>query len=125
MPITAEQAWDATDPSQPEEARKLSAANMMAGVAANDAYIASRGELEQLVLQSRGGQIVSHAAINTPEVEEGPTASVLQTADAEGWATEDSSGNTGSLTSGENDTDNEDLAKLRKQLEDAGLTPEA
>ena len=54
-----------TDKSLDTEARIQAAENIMAGVAANDAYLASRGELERIIAQAQGGQIPpSHAELN-------------------------------------------------------------
>lgn len=57
MPITAKEAWEATNPDMPEEERKASAERIMAGVAANDAYLNSRSEVEQAIALSKGGQV--------------------------------------------------------------------
>lgn len=64
-PITAQEAYDLTDPSLPDNARETAASNIMAGVAANDAYLSSRPQLEQIMARAAGAQIPpSHAELN-------------------------------------------------------------
>lgn len=142
MPITIEQAWDATDPSQDDDARKLAAQRIMAGVAANDAYIASRPELEQYVLRARGGQVVTHEQVQS--LGEGETVATAALPTASAPQTESGQPQSQLSASGESDTtppdtaesttvtdanvvsdDDEVISKLRQQLEEAGLTPEA
>lgn len=137
MPITADQAWAATDPTQTDEERTEAAARMMAGVAANDAYLSSRPELEQLIAQAQGGQIVAHADINADsaaggdlsgsEAKEIPTESGPQTVTgtvvpgsetSSEEATPDATGS--DVSGGDSDTD-----KLRAQLLKYGITPDA
>lgn len=122
MPITAQQAWDATDPSQSDEQREEAAKNILLGVAANDAYLDSRGELERLKALSQGGQVVSHASINETD----PTPAVDPTTDAQ---TVDSTVvEENHLTAGPGGPATDETTTvdtLRKQLTDAGLTPKA
>lgn len=130
MPITAEQAWNATDPSMSDEDRQAAAERMIAGVNANDAYLASRGEIERLTALSKGEQIVTHAELNQDQGEV-PTGSDTQT--VEGTAEElpqlPEAATTGgeSAASGSPDPDNHSaaVAALRQQLTDAGITPNA
>lgn len=131
MPITEQQAWDATDPRQTAEQRELAAKQILAGVAAQDAYWESRPELERLKALSMGGpQVLSHAEINPSGGEDLPTGGGDQTA-IEGTSEDlssqpsigpaDASGNTPT------DPSDSDAAadKLRAQLTAAGITPEA
>jgi hypothetical protein len=122
-PITTQQAWDATDPSQSPEQREAAAKGVLQSVAANDAYWASRSELERLKALALGEQVVAHADINPGN----PTAGEVPTADADGTVVEGSEQNSiGAASDGEStDTDNMAADKLRKQLTDAGMTPEA
>lgn len=142
-PITAQQAWDATDPSQSDDQRKEAAQRIMAGVAANDAFINSRTELEQYVLHARGGQVVSHDDLNkledgqtadslptgsaAPTVEGGETAQLSPGAtpgqvDAEGTAVEEPADAEVASDPGDSKSDAD---KLRDQLRAAGIEPEA
>lgn len=54
--ITAQEAFEATNPALSQEQREKAALNILSGVAANDAYINSRTELEQVVIRAQGGQ---------------------------------------------------------------------
>lgn len=123
-PITDQQAWDATDPSQSPEQRETAAKSVLASVAANDAYWESRPELERLKALAAGGQVVAHADLNP----DGPTVGEVRTADADGTVVPGSERTSiGAAAGGANtDTDSDVAAdKLRKQLTDAGLKPEA
>jgi hypothetical protein len=106
--ITPKEAWAATDPSHDDDARKASAQAIMAGVAANDAYYNSRGELEQIIAAAKGGQVVTHESLNPPAGSVPPavegTAEEEQAELSGGAATED---------------------KLRAQIKALGGTPEA
>lgn len=134
-PITAQQAWNATDPAGTQEERQRAAEMMMAGVAANDAYLASRPELEQLMAQAQGGQIVAHADINAPATggdlsdadakaiptESGPPTvdgTVAPGSESEAPATPDA-------TDAGSDTEKSDIDTLRAQLLKYGITPDA
>lgn len=57
MPVTPQEAWEATNPAQSEDERKAAAQRIMAGVAANDAYLNSRSGIEQVVALAKGGQV--------------------------------------------------------------------
>lgn len=127
-PITAQQAWDATDASQTDDQRETAAASIIQGVAANDAYLNSRSELEQLKYLAQGPQVVPHATLNDPTEVGGGTA----TDSIEGTSTEEVAKELGSGTSAGSDpghpgAENPEatIASLRKQIEDAGLKPEA
>jgi len=134
-PITAQQAWDATDPSQTDEERQKSAEAMMAGVAANDAYLSSRPELEQLIAKAQGGQVVAHADINSDTAGEIPTESGPQT--VEGSVVPGSESESGSILppqAGATSVGGTDAGvqgsgdsaedKLRAQLLRFGITPD-
>lgn len=54
MPITAQEAWEATNPNAGEDARIKSAQQIMAAVAANDAYLSSRTQIEQAIALAKG-----------------------------------------------------------------------
>lgn len=54
---TAEQAFAATNPAMSQEEREEAADNILAGVAANEAYLQSRSEMEQLAARIKGGQV--------------------------------------------------------------------
>lgn len=137
-PVTPEEAWAATDPTQTTEERQRAAENMIAGVAANDAYYASRSELEQLIARANGGQVVAHADLNSEEASGGdlsasdtkalPTESAPPIADAtvvpdespEPTPDTPADAESGSSGGAESDTD-----KLRAQLLKYGITPDA
>lgn len=129
-PITAEQAWAATDPSMSDDDRQAAAERMIAGVTANDAYLASRGEIERLTALSRGEQIVAHSDLNRDQGEI-PTGEDTQTVDGtaeelpslpEGATTDEASAESGSPNP---DNETQAVATLRQQLQDAGITPNA
>lgn len=137
-PITAEQAWEATDPSKTDEEREASAAAMMAGVAANDAYLASRSELEQIVALSKGQQVASHEQINSSEAQDAVAAgggageiptSVTATQTVPGTVVPGSESTEPEATPADTGNDqsggNNELETLRKQLLDLGVTPSA
>lgn len=122
-PITYEEAFAATNPDPkayglPEDAstddvekrRNDAATNIMAGVAANDAYWDSRSRLEALEAQAQG-----HGSAPPPPTEDKPPAGTIDaTAEEE---------RTQLPPSPDNPT--EAVAKLRAQLEAAGIHPEA
>ena len=123
--LTYDEAYAATNPDHSDEQRQQSALALIAGTAANEAYWNSRGELEALKAQAEGHGIVV-APGDTP-----PTDSVSQTESGgaiEGTSvdesTEPAQSDTGkSLPSPDNPV--EAVAKLRAQLQSAGLEPEA
>lgn len=55
--ITAKEALEATNPALDEADRIKRAENIMAAVAANDAYINSRTDLEAAILTAKGQQV--------------------------------------------------------------------
>lgn len=142
MPITAQEAWDATDPGATEEARQEAAARIMAGVAANDAYWDSRTDLEALMAKAQG-----HGAVVAPAQEDTPTGvgTSTDTPSIEGTATEEpptALGAGGSGTPAAADappdaqvvpdpgpgvapSDQDTVARLRAQVTSLGGTPEA
>lgn len=52
--ITAQEAWEATNPAAPEESRIKSAQAIMAAVSANDVYLSSRSQIEQAIALAKG-----------------------------------------------------------------------
>lgn len=129
MPISYQDAYDATNPDKTDEQRKQSALAIVAGTAANEAYWNSRSELEALKAQADGhGVVVRNEGENPTTVGGGQTATG---GTIEGTATEEPSTGTGTqsgsapaaLPSPDNPT--AAVAKLRAQLEAAGMTPEA
>lgn len=147
-PLTYDEALQATNPADSDEKREKSALALVAGAAANEAYWNSRTELEALKAKAEGhGVIVRGAdeeggsptivgtgtdtAAGTIEgtAEEEPPTGIGTGSAAEGTAPADT---TPAETPGSSQTlpptpDNptEAVAKLRQQLQDAGLTPEA
>lgn len=140
-PITYDQAYEATNPSQTEAQREQAALALIAGTAANEAYWDSRGELEALKAKAAGhGQVVpppDAAAVETgpPTTGVSPTenggfidsTSVDATTEQHALPAESPDkpppADAQSLPSPDNPT--EAVAKLRKQLSDAGIQPEA
>lgn len=144
-PITAQEAWDATDPGASDEARQEAAARIMAGVAANDAYWDSRGDLEALKARAEGHGVIS------PPPQEGDTPTNVGTstdkpAVVEGTATEEpatalAAGDGGTPAAAADQpqeaavvpdpgpgiapTDQDTIARLRAQVTNLGGTPEA
>lgn len=120
-PITYNDAYAATNPDNSEDQRKESALAIVAGTAANDAYWNSRSELEALRAQAEGhGEVVRDASSNPPTVAAGPTDAG---GTIEGTAVEEPPTAIGGQPAEPNDSDT--VAKLRKQLQDAGINPDA
>jgi hypothetical protein len=140
-PITAQEAWDATDPGATDEARREAAARIMAGVAANDAYWDSRGELEALKARADG-----HGVVSPPPQEDTPTGGGTSIAPTvEGTAMEEpptalDAGGEGTPAAadvppeattvpdpgvGPVPSDQDTVARLRAQVTNLGGTPEA
>lgn len=141
MPITAQQAWDATDPNLTDTEREQGAQAIIAGVAANDAYWASRPELERLKELAKGEQVPPPHGSQEPV----PTVSGTSTDHVIDGTSEDET-DTKQVGSGEPTeavvaaaeapatpvapppaaNPPEDVSeRLRDQLRNAGMTPEA
>lgn len=140
--LTHDEAYAATNPNDPEERREAAAQAIMAGAAANAQYWDHRSDLEALRAQAEGHGVIARG----PDEEgESPTAvgsGTAATPDAtiEGTATEEPPT---ALAPGESatpanasdpasvapvpspDNPNEAIARLRQQLQDAGINPEA
>lgn len=129
---SAQEAYNATNPDPtayglPPDAptedvqkrREEAAQNLLAGAAANAAYWNSRTELEALRAQSEG-----HGQIVPPPDHPDNTAPV---ADVEGTAVDEvpPAEPAKQVPSGTPDNPAEAVAKLRAQVEAAGLTPDA
>jgi hypothetical protein len=64
--ITAQQAYDATDPNMTDTERVAMAERILASDAALTAYYDSRSQLEQIIAQAQGaGQVPTHADLNS------------------------------------------------------------
>lgn len=59
MPISLKDAEAAVNPSLTGEAKQRAVDAIITGVAANDAYLNSRSEIEQAVSLARGGQVAA------------------------------------------------------------------
>lgn len=153
MPITYEEAFAATNPDKAaypgltadssdddlQKRRDQAARNLMAGVAANDAYWNSRSELEALKAKAAGhGTVVNgdHPdGIDTAAVSGSDSATIEGTATEEDTArieaatgrTEETPepGVTDATVVPSPDNPNEAIAKLREQLRNAGQEPVA
>jgi hypothetical protein len=134
--LTKEQAIAATNPQDPDTVREESALKLMMGSLANDVYWASRGELEQLWAKVNGHGIVTRVVDDAAKViaaGEQDRRPAIESA-LEGTATDVKPTPLGSTvpsphTEPTNDpnaqTVDDAAARLRKQLEAAGITPEA
>lgn len=122
MPISYDDAYAQTNPDAPEEQRDQAAKSIVAGTAASEAYWASRGTLEALQARADG-----HGVVVRNTGEEGSTAPAI-----EGTAVEEDN----ALASGNTvppephlapapDNSVEAVAKLREQLRQNNITPEA
>lgn len=130
MALTLAQALEQLDPSLSAEAKEAGALALMLGSAANDVYWAGRSELEQLKAQALGHGIVQRGGTDeTPTRVEGiPTAGVI-----EGKATNTLAEPAAPVLppppvvapAAAPDNPAAAIALLRKQLTDAGITPEA
>lgn len=117
MPITYDEALQHTNPSDTEEQRDVSAKAIVAGVAANDIYWSHTDPLTALRARHEGhGEVVSDYAdvrppvdIESTAVDEGEQRRQLAESPHESSPT-----NPGAA-----------IATLRKQLQDAGINPEA
>lgn len=117
MPITHEQALAVVNPNLSDEDKESAARAIEASVAANDAYWDSRGPLEQVMARAQGhGQVTAPPESEQSAVSAGDDKPVIDT--------------TGTVnappplppSSAESESD--DVAKLRAQIESMGGTPE-
>lgn len=139
MGISYDDAYKATNPADSDDARKAAANAIVLGQAANDVYWDHRPELEALKAQAEGHGVVvrgpdeegetptqvasgtgSGPAIDSTATEEPPTA--LET----GVSVTPSAGTApGGEPVPSPDNPNESISRLRQQLRDAGISPEA
>lgn len=122
MPPTYEEAFNATNPDAPEDQRDEAARRILAGAAANEAYWNSRTELEALRARAEGHGVIVRGS-NTQEGS--PTVVGADTLPAiESTAVEEPNAAPTATPAPSPDNETEAVARLRKQLQDAGITPE-
>lgn len=114
MGLTYQQAYDQTDPDAEDAARARSAQVLMQGAHANAVYWNSRSELEALRAEHDGHGLVRRA------VEEPTRPDAI-----DATATEDTLSMVPPPDTGPEPTTDHAVARLRAQLVDAGLEPEA
>lgn len=118
--ITYDEAYAATNPADPPEARELAAERLMLGTLANDVYWQSRGHLEHLQALADGHGVVYRGA-DPPVagVDFHDSVAVDEPAPVAQVAAPESPPAAGTANAVEA------VAKLRAQLAAAGIQPEA
>lgn len=123
-------AYAATNPDDSPEKRDASAQAILAGQAANAVYWASRGELEQLKAYAAGHGVVTRGDAEEPSTAvgggtEAPAIEATATDVTDEPASPAAASSTPAAPSPTPDNPVEAVAKLRAQLANAGITPEA
>lgn len=132
MPITYDEAYANTNPALPPETRDKSALAIMAGIAANDIYWQHTDTITALKARAQGaGQVITDhtkpdETDNTDAIE-GTEVTDVPALPAEHHASTVPTPSTAPSPQANLASNNpqQAIAVLRKQLEDAGVTPDA